>query len=159
MTSPCRRCLYPMGGVLPRCCGATAPVTASPQAPLVRGNFAKAPSLNFSAVENFPRSLRPGPLDTYRRGVETSLHAQPVQRRQAPGCLCRKTTSDRITWRNAMCDNRLRAPYLKELMAEVRAMLGEWWRQRGSTASIPGFQSVLDTPTGEDGPSTVDNTP
>ncbi len=58
-----------------------------------------------------------------------------------------------------MCDNRLRAPYLKELMAEVRAMLGEWWRQRGSTASIPGFQSVLDTPTGEDGPSTVENTP
>ncbi len=58
-----------------------------------------------------------------------------------------------------MCDNRLRAPYLKELMAEVRAMLGEWWRQRGSTASIPGFRSVLDTPTGEDGPSTVENTP
>ena len=52
-----------------------------PEAPLVRGNFPKAPSLNFSAVENFPRSLRLGPLDTYRRGVETSLHAQPVQRR------------------------------------------------------------------------------
>ena len=50
-----------------------------------------------------------------------------------------------------MCDNRLRALYLKELITEVRAMLGEWWRQRGSTAAIPGFQSSLDTPTGETG--------
>ncbi len=50
-----------------------------------------------------------------------------------------------------MCDNRLRALYLKELITEVRAMLGEWWRQRGSTAAIPGFQSSPVTPTGETG--------
>lgn len=36
-----------------------------------------------------------------------------------------------------MCDSRLRALYLKEMMAEVRAMLVEWWRQRDTTVSIP----------------------
>ena len=54
-----------------------------------------------------------------------------------------------------MCDNRLRAPYLEEMMAEVRAMLGEWWRQRGSTASIP----ALEVPKREDAASPVENTP
>ncbi len=58
-----------------------------------------------------------------------------------------------------MCDNRLREPYLKELMAEVRAMLVEWWRQRDSTASIPGFQSALEVPEREDDTSPVENTP
>ncbi len=57
-----------------------------------------------------------------------------------------------------MCDNRLRAPYLKELMAEVRAMVGEWWRQRDSTASIPGFRSLLETPERDDAASTVEDT-
>ena len=58
-----------------------------------------------------------------------------------------------------MCDNRLRAPYLKEMMAEVRAMLGEWWRQRDSTASIPDLQSLLEHPEREDATSTIENTP
>ena len=58
-----------------------------------------------------------------------------------------------------MCDNRLRAPYLKEMMAEVRAMLGEWWRQRDSTASIPGLRSALECPEREDATSPVENTP
>ncbi len=58
-----------------------------------------------------------------------------------------------------MCDNRLRAHYLKEWMAEVRAMVAEWWRQRDSTASIPGFQSALEVPEREDDTSPVENTP
>ena len=58
-----------------------------------------------------------------------------------------------------MCDNRLRAHYLKEWMAEVRAMLVEWWRQRGSTASIPVFRSALEVPKREDAASPVENTP
>ena len=53
-----------------------------------------------------------------------------------------------------MCDNRLRALYLKEWMAEVRATLGEWWRQGDSAASIPGFQSALEVPEREDAAST-----
>ena len=58
-----------------------------------------------------------------------------------------------------MCDNRLRALYLKEWMAEVRATLGEWWRQGHSAASIPGFQSALEVPEREDATSTVEDTP
>ena len=58
-----------------------------------------------------------------------------------------------------MCDNRLRALYLKEWMAEVRVTLGEWWRQRGPAASIPGFQSALEVPEREDAASPVENTP
>ena len=58
-----------------------------------------------------------------------------------------------------MCDNRLRALYLKEWMAEVRATLGEWWRRRDQAASIPGFQSALEVPEREDGASAAENTP
>ena len=43
--------------------------------------------------------------------------------------------------------------------AEVRAMVAEWWRQRDSTASIPGFQSALEVPEREDDTSPVENTP
>ncbi len=57
-----------------------------------------------------------------------------------------------------MCDNRLRAPYLKEWMAEVRAMVGEWWRRGDLTASIPGFRSALEVPEREDATSRVENT-
>ncbi len=42
---------------------------------------------------------------------------------------------------------------------EVRAMVAEWWRQRDSTASIPGFQSALEVPEREDDTSPVENTP
>ena len=76
-----------------------------------------------------------------------------------PSSIRRKTTSDRMEWRNAMCDNRLRALYLKEWMAEVRATLGEWWRQGDSAASIAGFQSALEVREREDAASAVENTP
>ncbi len=58
-----------------------------------------------------------------------------------------------------MCDNRLRALYLKEWMAEVGVTLGEWWRQRDQAASIPGFQSALEVPERKDAASPVENTP
>ncbi len=58
-----------------------------------------------------------------------------------------------------MCDNRLRALYLKEFMAEVRAWVAEWWRQRGPTASIPVFRRLLEVPEREDAASTAEDTP
>jgi hypothetical protein len=44
-------------------------------------------------------------------------------------------------------------------MAEVGVTLGEWWRQRGPTAFLPGFGSALEVPEREDAASPVENTP